>query len=109
MLEEIRKGLLSGFGAVLLTREKAEEATRKLVEDAKLSKEEAQDLVDELFATGTRQWSELEASFAKAIRSGIDNLDIAGKKDLYALKSEVKKLEKRLETLEKEISAKKEG
>ena len=39
MLEEIKKGLLSGFGAIFLTREKAEEVTNKLVDEAKLSKE----------------------------------------------------------------------
>jgi len=62
MLEEIRKVLLSAFGVVLLTKEKAEEATRKFVEDARISNEDAQNLVDELFETGPRQWSEMEMS-----------------------------------------------
>ena len=41
MLEEIRKGLLSGFGAVLLTKEKAEEAQRMigaLIEEPEVGK-----------------------------------------------------------------------
>jgi polyhydroxyalkanoate synthesis regulator phasin len=109
MLEEIRKGLLSGFGAVLLTKEKAEEATRKLVEDAKISKEDAQTLIDELFETGTRQWSEIEASLSKTLHKGIDNLDIASKKELHGLKSKMGKLEKRVETLEQRISNKQES
>jgi polyhydroxyalkanoate synthesis regulator phasin len=109
MLEEIRKGLLSGLGAVVLTKEKAEEATQKLVEEAKISKKDAQNLVDELFETGTRQWSELEASLSKALRKGIDNLDMASKKELHGLKSKVGKLEKRIETLEQRISTKKES
>jgi polyhydroxyalkanoate synthesis regulator phasin len=109
MLEEIRKGLLSGFGAVLLTREKVEEATRKLVEEAKISKEDAQNLVDELFETGTRQWSEIEASLSKAFRKGINNLDLASKKELHGLKSKMGKLEKRVETIEQRISTKKES
>jgi polyhydroxyalkanoate synthesis regulator phasin len=109
MLEEIRKGLLTGFGAVLITREKAEEATQKLVEEAKLSREEAQHLVDELFAIGTRQWSEMEASFSDAIRKGIENLDIASKKELHELKARLGKVEKRLATLEQQSSTKKES
>ncbi|MDY6880807.1 MAG: phasin family protein [Desulfatiglans sp.] len=104
MLEEIRKGLLSGFGALLLTKEKVEEATRKLVEDAKISKEDAKVLVDELFETGSRQWSEIEESLSKTLRKGIDNLDLASKKELHELKSDVGKLEKRLETLEQRIN-----
>ena len=109
MLEEIRKGLLSSLGVILLTRERAEEATRSLVEDAKLTKEEAQDLVDELSATGARQWSEIEASITKAIRAGIGNLDIASNKEVFELRQRVEKLEEQIATLKQEISTKREG
>ena len=109
MLEEIRKGLLSGLGAVLLTKEKADEVTRKLVDEAKISKEDAEKLVDELFETGTRKWSEIEASLSKALRKGVDNLDIASRKELHGLKSKVGKLEKRVKTLEQSISTKKDS
>ena len=109
MLEEIRKGLLSGFGAVLLTREKAEEVARKLVKETKISKQEAQDLVDELFETGSRQWSEIEASLSKTVRKGIDGLDIASKKELHGLKSKVGKLEKRIKALEQRSNSKEES
>ena len=108
MLEEIKKGLLSSLGAVILTREKAEDVARKLVKDAKLNKEEAQTLVDDLFEIGSQQWSEMETSFSKAIRKGIDSLDVASKKELHGLKSKVGKLEKRIKFLEEEISAAKE-
>ncbi len=108
MLEEIRKGLLSSFGAALLTKEKAEKATRKLVEDAKISKEDAQTLIDELFETGTRQWTEVEESLSQAIHKGIDNLDVASKKELHGLKSKMGRLEKRVETLEQRINNKQE-
>ena len=103
MLEQIRKGLFSAFGAVLLTKEKTEEVTHKLVKEAKISKEDAQTLVDELFETGTRQWSEMEASLSKALSKGIENLNVASKKELHGLKSKVGKLEKRVEALEQRI------
>jgi polyhydroxyalkanoate synthesis regulator phasin len=74
MLEEIRKGLLSAFGAVLLTKERTEEVTQRLVKEAKISKEDAQALAEELFETGTRQWSEMEESLSKAFSKGIENL-----------------------------------
>ncbi len=108
MLEALKKALLSGFGAVILTKEKAEEITRKLVKESKLSKEDAQKLMDELFETGSREWSDIEESLSKSIRKGVENLDIPSKKELHGLKSKVGKPEKRIETLEQELS-KKEG
>jgi polyhydroxyalkanoate synthesis regulator phasin len=102
MLEELRKGLHSGFGAVLVTRKGAEEVTRKLVQEGKLSEEEAGYLVDELFAMGRRQWSEMEAFLSKALRQGIDNLDIASKKGLHELTSKVENLERRVQALEQD-------
>lgn len=109
MLEEIRKGLFSGFGAIFLTREKAEELTNKLVDEAKISKEEAKNLVDELFAKGTKQWSDIEASLSQTIHKGFESMDIASKKELHGLKSKVGKLEKRVEKLEQETSNEKEN
>ena len=38
MLEDIKKGLLAGFGTIFLTKDKIEEATKKLVDQAKLSR-----------------------------------------------------------------------
>jgi polyhydroxyalkanoate synthesis regulator phasin len=64
--------------------------------------------VDELFETGTRQWSEMEESLSKALCKGIENLNIASKRELHGLKSKVGKLEKRVETLEQRISDTKE-
>ena len=48
MLEEIKKGLMASFGTIFITKEKIEEATKKMVEQAKISKEDAQKLADEL-------------------------------------------------------------
>jgi polyhydroxyalkanoate synthesis regulator phasin len=109
MLEEIRKGLLSGLGVIFLTREKAEEAADKLVKEAKISKEEAKNFVDELFATGTKQWSEVETNISETIRKALKNIDIASQKELHGLKSKVGKLEKRLETIEQRINTDKES
>jgi polyhydroxyalkanoate synthesis regulator phasin len=109
MLEEIKRVVFSGIGAVLLTREKAEEVTRKLVEEAKLSKEEAQKVVDALVETGSRQWSDIEANISKEINRSIEDLDIASKKELHGLKSKMGKFEKRLEKLERQADQGRNG
>ncbi len=46
MFEFIRKGLLTGFGLVLVTRKKLMETTDKLVNDGRISREEAENLIE---------------------------------------------------------------
>ena len=75
MLEEIKKGMLAGLGAVVLSKEKVHRITTRLVEEAKLSPEDAEKLADEILATGERQWADLESSIRDAMRKSLDHLD----------------------------------
>jgi len=100
MLEEIKKGLLAGFGAVLLTKEKIDEVSRKLVNDAKLSKEDAQKLTNELIETGDRRWQDLEKTVTENVRKGLDAFGIGNQNRLQELKDRVEELEKRVATIE---------
>ncbi len=100
MLEEIRKGLLSGLGGVLLTKEKVEEISRKLVEEAKLSKEDARKLREDLLANGERQWDQMQESIADAFKKGLRTLDIGSKSEVARLRERVDNLEKRLILIE---------
>lgn len=100
MLEDIRKGLMAGLGAVVLTREKIETICRKLVEEAKISKEDAQKLADELFHAGERQWEEIDKILKNALRGAMNSLDIGSYNDLKLLKSKVDNIEKRVTLLE---------
>jgi len=109
MLEEIKKILFSGLGVILVTREKVEEVTRKLVDEAKLSKEEARDLADELFETGSKQWSDMETSITRTVQKGIQNLDVASRKELDECQLKVANLEKRIGILEDQLNALKES
>ncbi|MFO8082965.1 MAG: phasin family protein [Desulfobacterales bacterium] len=100
MLEDIRKGLVTGLGAVVLTREKIEAVCRKLVEDAKMSREDAQKLADDLYHAGERQWGELEKNIKDTMRSALSTLDIGSENDLKLLRSKVDNIEKRVTLLE---------
>ena len=100
MLGEIKKGLLAGFGAVFLTKEKIEEVTRKLVAEAKLSREDAERLRKELLDTGEEQWKEMEQSVSGAVRKAVESLNIARRGDVEELKVKVDALDKRLQSLE---------
>jgi polyhydroxyalkanoate synthesis regulator phasin len=100
MLEEIRKGLLSGLGGVLLTKDKVEEISRKLVDEAKMDKEDARKLKEDLLSTGERQWTQMQESISEAFKKGLRSLDIGSKSEVERLRERVDNLEKRLVLLE---------
>jgi polyhydroxyalkanoate synthesis regulator phasin len=100
MLEEIKKGLLSGLGGVLLTKEKIEEISRKMVDEAKMSKEDARKLREDLLANGERQWTQMQESVSEAFKKGLKSLDIGSKSEVQRLTERVDNLEKRLVLLE---------
>jgi polyhydroxyalkanoate synthesis regulator phasin len=100
MLEEIPKNLLAGLGAVLLTKDKIEEITRQLVHDARLSREDADRLAEDLYQAGRRQWSSLETFLKDAVRRTLASVDIGSRQELEKLKSKVNTLQKRVELLE---------
>lgn len=100
MLEEIQKSLTIGLGAVLLSKDKIEEVTRRLVEEARLSREDADRLAEELVQAGRHQWSSMEASIRDAVRRILSSMDIGSHRELEELKAQMNNLQKRVELLE---------
>jgi len=104
MLEFIKKGLLAGLGAAVVTKEKIQEATRLLVKEGKISTEEAEKLAEELVTGGRHQWDELQAKISEMVRKGLDSLDISSKKEFQEMRARVEQLEDRLAKLENTAS-----
>jgi polyhydroxyalkanoate synthesis regulator phasin len=100
MLEDIKKGLLAGFGSIFLTKDKIEETVKKMVEQAKISREDADKLANELVKVGEERWTELEKAVTELTRKGMTNLDVCRRSELVALENRVLELEKRLAALE---------
>jgi len=100
MLEGIRKSLVTGLGAVLLTKNKIEEITRRWAEEAHISREDADRLVDELYAAGQHQWGSVETSIKDAVRRTLSSMDIGSRQEIEKLQDEVSNLQKRVELLE---------
>jgi polyhydroxyalkanoate synthesis regulator phasin len=101
LIEMIRKSLLASLGAAVVTKEKVEEATRRLVEDGKLSKDEAEKLANDLVESGRHQWDEIQEKMTETVRRGLDSFDIGSKREFQDLKERVENLEKRLVIQEK--------
>ena len=100
MLEDIKKGLMTGLGAMVLTKEKIEKITQKLVDEAKLSKEDARKLQKELLESGQHHWDRLADSLSNLIKKGTDRLESRTKKEVLELREQVEHLEKRVAFLE---------
>ena len=97
MLELLKKSVLAGLGAVMVTRDKIRDATRALVEEGKLSTDEAEKLAEDLVKSGERQWEEFNNKFQTSMRKVSDNLEVVRKKDFQELKARVELLEQRLQ------------
>ncbi len=100
MLDDLKKGFFAGIGAVLLTKDKIEQFTDKLVKEAKMSREDAQRLTDDLVKDGEGQWADLENRVLETVKKGVGKLDIGKRSELEALRGRVENLEKRLQMME---------
>ncbi|MFP4037712.1 MAG: phasin family protein [Desulfobacteraceae bacterium] len=98
--DTIKKGFLAGLGAVLLTRDKIDRVVENLVSEAKINREEAEKLRDDLIDAGEKQWSDMEKRILDIVKKSVDQIDIARKSEVEELRSRVVNLEKRLAILE---------
>ena len=80
-----------GLGGALLAKEKVEKELNELVEKGKLNKEEAQKFIDKAKVKGEEEEKEIKSRIKEALREVLDEMDLATKKDIEALRQEKKK------------------
>lgn len=100
MLELIKKSLLASLGAAVVTKEKIQEATFSLVQQGKISVEEAEKLSDELVTSGQHQWEEVQSKVTENVKKAMDSLDISSKSEFQELMTRLENLEQRVAALE---------
>ncbi|WP_319226633.1 phasin family protein [Draconibacterium orientale] len=97
MIELLKKGILTGIGFGLLTKDKILDLVKKTAEEAKLSEEEARKLADELLKQSEEAKQNLNKKIDGRIKDYIDSLGIATKKDIDKINEELKLLKKKTE------------
>ena len=102
VFEMIRNSLLASLGAAVVTKEKVEEATKRWVEEGKISRDEAERLAQDLVESGRHQLEDFQEKITETVRKGLDNFDIGSKREFQDLKARVENLEKRLAITEQE-------
>ena len=74
-----------------------------MVKEAKLSKEDANTLKQELLSSGERQWKEMEQSLSAALKKAVRKLDMGKSSELQEIREKVENLEKRVEMIEESV------
>ena len=101
MFEMFKKSLFAGLGLAVVTKTKLEKVLEKLVEEGKMSREEAEKMGQELLESGEKQWDDFETKLKETVKGFLENMDLSKASDLKKLEKKVKALDMRLKALEK--------
>jgi polyhydroxyalkanoate synthesis regulator phasin len=102
MFEIFKKSLFAGLGLAVVTKTKLESVLEKLVEEGKLSRDEAEKMGKELLDSGEKQWTDFESRLQETIKGFLENMDICKSSDLKKLEKKIKSLNLRLKAVEGE-------
>ena len=106
MFEIFKKSLFAGLGLAVVTKTKMESVLEKLVEEGKMSRDEAEKMGQELLESGEKQWTDFETRLNDTVKGFLENMDISKASEVKKLEKKVKALDLRLKTLE-EVKEKK--
>jgi polyhydroxyalkanoate synthesis regulator phasin len=96
MNKSVQKLGLIGAGLWAMTEEKIDELVKDLVEKGDINREDGKKLISEMLDESKKQKIDLEKKISEKIQEFISKADVVSKK-------EMKELELRIETLEKEL------
>lgn len=102
MLEFIKKGMLAGLGAAVVTRESAAKVLNELVEKGKISRQEASETADRLVEQGKGEFEKTRQDLNQLFHQMLNNANVATNDDLKALKERVAVLEAHIENCKKQ-------
>ena len=94
MLDIARKTILLGIGLAAMTRDKIEEAAKKIAEEDNLTKEEGRKLAEDLLKQSDEARKNLKDDVEKFVDKTLEKLNSPSRKDLQKLEERIKKLEK---------------
>jgi polyhydroxyalkanoate synthesis regulator phasin len=92
----IRKGLLVGLGAAVLTKERAESLVDELVDKGELTQKDRPKAVQELLNWAEEEERSLQQKVKETLAQVVRDLNLPTKEDLKRLESKLERLEKRL-------------
>ncbi len=99
MINLFKKGVLTGIGIGLMTKDKVKEFAKKTAEEAKMTEEEARKFADELLNQSEETKQQIEEKINEEVKKIMDKLGVATHDDL-------RKIQKQLDNLQSSLSKK---
>jgi len=97
MMSLLRKSVLVGIGLAYMTKDKVEEAAKKIAVEDDLSEEEGRKLAEDLLRQADEAGKNLKEQIEKLVKSTLEKMDISSLKELRKLEARIRKLEELLE------------
>ncbi len=99
MKDLLKKGILTGIGIGLLTKDKIEDYAKKAAKEAELTEEESRKFAAELLKQSEETKQQIEGKINDEVKKVVDKLGVATRKDL-------EKIQKQLDNLQRSLSKK---
>jgi polyhydroxyalkanoate synthesis regulator phasin len=100
MIELLKKTLLAGVGATVVTAEKVEKSLNELVERGRLSADEAKETAAKIAEESKKEFEDARSSLNQLFDELLERANVATHKDLERLESRVTAVEARLAAAE---------
>ena len=93
MIDLIKKTMLAGVGAAVLTKEKVESTLNEFVKQGKVSATEAREMAEKVTAQGRQEFEKLSRDLSDKIHEKFAGIDHRAQQRLDALEARVAALE----------------
>ncbi len=99
MLDLFKKTVLASIGTAAITKSKVQETMQHLVEQGKISTEEAEHLTREMAENGENELGEIRKQFRESIKKVLQEMNVANNQEVQELRERVENLEKKVDML----------
>ncbi|HBN25865.1 MAG TPA: polyhydroxyalkanoate synthesis regulator [Desulfobacteraceae bacterium] len=89
MLELIKKTLLTGIGLAVVTKDKAENFVKDLVEKGELTENEGKDFISSILAKSEQAKKDLEERVETIVNKVLGTMNVATKADIERLEKKI--------------------
>ncbi len=96
MIDLIKKTMLAGVGATVVTKEKVECLLHDYVEKGKLSTADAKNLADRIIADGRQEYEQARQDLGQRFQELLKKANLATREEVDALEKRVAALESKL-------------
>lgn len=98
MIETIKKTILAGVGATVVTKEKVEKALEEWVRQGKVNANDMNLMAARIAEVGKREFETLSADLANQLKEVLGKADFGNKARIEALEKRIRALEEKLAT-----------